>query len=505
MEIRPGVKIVEGRMFTPATNEAIVSRKLAKRFASMKVGETLKTGSFRWVVVGLFDADGSAYESEIWTDVTDLQQQTKRNIVSTVFVRLPDPDAASRFIETIKGDQRLKLEGKTERKYFDEQMITADPIKALAFIVGLFTAIGAAFGAMNTMYAQVSARTREIGTLRAIGFSRRSILVSFVLEAILLCLIGGLLGIVFTFLVFNLVLTHAHGHDELPHVFGGALQFPDDARADHGGPRLRARHGNPRWLVSGVPRGAPEDHDGASGALMRRGRAGWLLAAVCLAFPGALRGAAQIVVVGDAYDGGQLSLAPGDELRVRLESRADAAWAVAFSDAAVLRALPADAAAPDPGFQSFRFQAVALGSSALGLVCWKSSSPAAPPAGLFRIQITVKERVTRRALLLEEPDDGSGIYLSQGDVIAVKLPSNPTTGYSWSIAANTPSVLQPAGDARYDPPPTPKPGASGFQTFEFRVASGGPAALLLVYRRPFEKDAPPARTWSVFVAAAAQK
>ena len=90
----------------------------------MKVGDTLKTGSFRWVIVGLFDADGSAYESEIWTDVTDLQQQTKRNIYSTVFVRLPDADAAGRFIETIKGDQRLKLEGKTERKYFDEQMIT---------------------------------------------------------------------------------------------------------------------------------------------------------------------------------------------------------------------------------------------------------------------------------------------------------------------------------------------------------------------------------------------
>jgi putative ABC transport system permease protein len=211
VEIRPGVKLVDGRMFTPATNEAIVSRNLSKRFASMKVGDTLASGSFRWVIVGLFDASGSAYESEVWTDVTDLQQQTKRNIYSTVFVRLPDGDAASRFIETIKGDQRLKLEGKTERKYFDEQMITGDPIKALAFIVGIFTAIGAAFGAMNTMYAQVSARTREIGTLRAIGFSRRSILVSFVIEALMLCLIGGLLGVFFTFLVFNLFLTKPTG------------------------------------------------------------------------------------------------------------------------------------------------------------------------------------------------------------------------------------------------------------------------------------------------------
>jgi putative ABC transport system permease protein len=211
IEIRPGVKIVEGRMFNSGTNEAIVSKNLSKRFASMNVGDTLKTGAFRWIIVGKFDAQGSAYESEIWTDVADLQQQTKRDIYSTVFVRLPDPDAANKYIETIKGDQRLKLEGKTERKYFDEQMITSGPIKGLAFIVGFFTAIGAAFGAMNTMYAQVSARTREIGTLRAIGFSRRSILVSFVIEALILCFVGGLLGVLFTFLAFQLILSKPTG------------------------------------------------------------------------------------------------------------------------------------------------------------------------------------------------------------------------------------------------------------------------------------------------------
>jgi putative ABC transport system permease protein len=208
---RPDVKVVDGRLFTAATNEAIVSRNLSKRYADMKVGDTLKTGSFRWVIVGLFDASGSAYESEIWTDASDLQQQTKRNIYSSVFVRLPDSEAAAHFIEAIKGDQRLKLEGKTERKYYDEQMITGDPIKALAFIVGFFTAIGAAFGAMNTMYAQVSARTREIGTMRALGFSRRSILVSFVIEALMLCVAGGALGVVFTFLVFNTFLTKPTG------------------------------------------------------------------------------------------------------------------------------------------------------------------------------------------------------------------------------------------------------------------------------------------------------
>ncbi|HEY3204238.1 MAG TPA: FtsX-like permease family protein [Thermoanaerobaculia bacterium] len=211
VEMRPTVKVVDGRMFRPGTNEAIVSRKLSRRFASLKLGDTLKTGSFRWVVVGLFDASGSAYESEIWTDVRDLQQQTKRDIYSSVFVRTSDAEAANRYIETVKGDQRLKLEGKTERKYYDEQMITGDPIKALAFIVGLFTAIGASFGAMNTMYAQVSARTREIGTLRAIGFSRRSILLSFVLESLMLCLVGGLLGVLFTQAVFSTFLTKPTG------------------------------------------------------------------------------------------------------------------------------------------------------------------------------------------------------------------------------------------------------------------------------------------------------
>jgi putative ABC transport system permease protein len=211
IESRPEVRIIDGRGFNTGTDEAIVSKNLSKRYDHMNVGDTLKTGAFRWTIVGLFDAAGSAYESEIWTDAANLQQQTKRDIFSSVFVRLPDSASADRFIEAIKGDQRLKLEGKTERKYYDEQMITGAPIKALAFIVGIFTAIGAAFGAMNTMYAQVSARTREIGTLRAIGFSRRSILVSFVLEALMLSLIGGALGLLFTFLVFNLFLTRPTG------------------------------------------------------------------------------------------------------------------------------------------------------------------------------------------------------------------------------------------------------------------------------------------------------
>lgn len=211
LEMRPGIEVVEGRTFRPGTNEAIVSKNLAGRFTGMGLGETIKSGSYRWVVVGHFDASGSAYESEIWTDVRDLQQQAKRPIFSTVFVRTSDPDAARRYIETVKGDQQLKLEGKTEKKYYEEQMITGAPLKVLAILVGIFTAIGASFGAMNTMYAQVAARIREIGTLRAIGFTRGAVLISFVLEALLLCLAGGILGTALAYIGFNLILTKPTG------------------------------------------------------------------------------------------------------------------------------------------------------------------------------------------------------------------------------------------------------------------------------------------------------
>lgn len=211
MALRPAIRLVEGRMFRPGTNEAVVSKVLPTRIANVQIGDTLKQGSYRWTVVGYFDASGSAYDSEIWVDAADLQAQSKRPIYSIVYVRTADTDSARRVIAAVKGDQRLKLDGKTEKAYFEEQMVTGAPIKVLAILVGIFTAIGASFGAMNTMYAQVSARIREIGTLRAIGFSRRSVLVSFVLEALLLCLIGGILGTALAFVLFNLVITKPTG------------------------------------------------------------------------------------------------------------------------------------------------------------------------------------------------------------------------------------------------------------------------------------------------------
>ena len=212
MEVRPELKIVEGRGFASGTAEAIVSRSVSERFENAQVGKTIVAGAERWTVVGIFDAASTPYDSEIWVDVHNLQGQSKRgNGYSAVMIRTTDGAARDRIIASVKGDQRVKLEGKTEKKYFEEQMATAKPVQILATLVGVIMAIGASFGAMNTMYAQVSARTREIGTLRALGFSRRSLLSSFILESLALSLIGGVVGCALALLVVRVFLTSPVG------------------------------------------------------------------------------------------------------------------------------------------------------------------------------------------------------------------------------------------------------------------------------------------------------
>ncbi|HUM02324.1 MAG TPA: ABC transporter permease, partial [Thermoanaerobaculia bacterium] len=195
-KLRSSLDLEKGRMFTPGQSEVIVSKSVASRFASCDVGQTIKFGAYRWTVVGLFDAGGTAPDSEIWTDVEGMVSDFKRNGYSSVLARTTDRAGRDQFLAGLAGDPRLALEGKIERKYYDEQTSTAAPIKFLGVFVGVVMAIGACFGAMNTMYAAVSARTREIATLRALGFGRFSILVSFVLESIFLALLGGILGCV---------------------------------------------------------------------------------------------------------------------------------------------------------------------------------------------------------------------------------------------------------------------------------------------------------------------
>jgi putative ABC transport system permease protein len=206
------VRIVEGRLFRTGTSEAIVSKRARQRFPGMEVGGTVKAGSERWTVVGVFDAAGSPYDSEIWADLHDVQAQAHRGTgFSSVVVRATDRGARDRLIAAIEGDQRIKLEAMPEDEYFARQMSTARPIQFLAYFVALIMAIGASFGAMNTMYAQVSARTREIATMRALGFSRAVILTSFVLESMVLGFAGGLLGTAISSAVVSLLLTAPTG------------------------------------------------------------------------------------------------------------------------------------------------------------------------------------------------------------------------------------------------------------------------------------------------------
>lgn len=210
-KLRPPIPVVEGRMFRDGTNEAIVSRRTRERFEGVNLGDTVASGSQRWLVVGIFDASGSPYDSEIWADLHNVQGQTRRNTISIVRVRAPDAAGRDRLAAAVKGNQQIKMDAKTEEAFYEEQMGTAKPIQFLAYFVGILMAIGASFGAMNTMYAQVSARIREIATLRALGFPRLSILLSFMLEAFALGLLGGCLGALMAIVAVRFILTAPTG------------------------------------------------------------------------------------------------------------------------------------------------------------------------------------------------------------------------------------------------------------------------------------------------------
>jgi putative ABC transport system permease protein len=197
LELRPKVKLVEGRWFTPGQREVVVSESIHKRFSHANVGDTLAFGKGPWQVVGVFDAGGSAYDSEIWGDVNQMATDFDRQGgFSSAYLRATDPVSADALKHRVSDDQRLKLEGLLETEYYAKQTASGMPIRIIGWIVAVIMAIGSSFAAMNTMYAAVAYRGREIATLRVIGFSRPSILTSFVLESLLLSLLGALVGIV---------------------------------------------------------------------------------------------------------------------------------------------------------------------------------------------------------------------------------------------------------------------------------------------------------------------
>jgi putative ABC transport system permease protein len=193
--LRKEMTIVEGKDFTPGLREAIVSRAMSNRFQNLGLGDTFKVDGGEFKVVGIFEAGGGAVESEIWTDQRVLAQVAKRTgAMSSLQFRAASAADQERLINHIKNDEQIDLGAVTEKQYYAEQAAQSVLIKIVGYTIAFVLTIGAMFAVANTMYGAIAARAREIGTLRALGFGRVSILTAFLLESLLLCLIGAALG-----------------------------------------------------------------------------------------------------------------------------------------------------------------------------------------------------------------------------------------------------------------------------------------------------------------------
>ena len=192
--LRPQAKLVEGRWFVPGNREVTISRRLAVRFASMGVGGTIKIGARELKVVGHFDAGGSAFDSEAWLDADEARSVFNRSNYSSLLLRPADEAAGARLKARIEADKRFVVRVGKEVAYYAEQTKTATPIRYAGSFLAVILSIGAVLAGMNTMYASIGARTREIGTLRVLGYRRRSIIGAILIEGASLSLLGGALG-----------------------------------------------------------------------------------------------------------------------------------------------------------------------------------------------------------------------------------------------------------------------------------------------------------------------
>lgn len=194
--LRPQVRIIEGRMFRAGSSEIVTGISIAERFNGARLGETLRFGARDWTVVGVFDSGKSGFDSEVWGDADQLMQSFRRPVFSSVIFKLADTGAFDAVKARLESDQRLTLEVKRETAFYAEQsQMLANFIKYLGLTLSVIFSIGAVIGAMITMYASVASRTAEIGTLRALGFRKRSILGAFLFESVLLGLVGGAIGL----------------------------------------------------------------------------------------------------------------------------------------------------------------------------------------------------------------------------------------------------------------------------------------------------------------------
>jgi len=189
------VHIQHGRWFQSGQREVVVGKAVAKRYPQAQLGKQLRFGRGVWDVVGVMDTGDSAINSEIWGDLNQISADFNRhNDLSSILVRTIDAATVPALINALNEDRRLNVSAMSERTYYDNQTVSGAPLQFLGLFVAVIMAVGSSFAAMNTMYAAVARRTREIGTLRVLGFSRASILVSFLIESLLLSLLGGIIG-----------------------------------------------------------------------------------------------------------------------------------------------------------------------------------------------------------------------------------------------------------------------------------------------------------------------
>src|SRR5262249_1043140 len=224
-----------GRMFHPGTNEIIVGKGLTHRYSNCALGARLHFGRGTWQVVGIFAARGSSFESEIWGDIHNVQDEAQRGAYyACARIKLAPGANAAALIRRIADDPRINLQAQSEAAYYHDEASVADQLRKLILLVAVIMGVGAIFGAMNTMYAAVSARTVEIATLRALGFSSSAVMLSFLAESIVMALAAGLAGVMLalpmngfstTFLNFVTFSSLAFSFRVSPAIILGALAF----------------------------------------------------------------------------------------------------------------------------------------------------------------------------------------------------------------------------------------------------------------------------------------
>jgi putative ABC transport system permease protein len=199
IEMREDLKLLRGRWFESGRREVVVGSSIAKRFPGAEIGKKIHAGSGDWDVVGVMEAGTGVSNSEIFADLNQLSSDYNRTeVVSSALVEASDEVAVQALINDLNSDRRLNVEARTEKDYYAAQTVSGAPIQYIGTLVAIIMAVGSSVAAMNTMYAAVARRAREIGTLRVLGFSRGSILFSFLIESVLLALLGGLIGVLLT-------------------------------------------------------------------------------------------------------------------------------------------------------------------------------------------------------------------------------------------------------------------------------------------------------------------